>query len=505
MVDACSLRVRILLLRDMRCLLMIISLVLSLAVGASPENLELTDSVAISSGSMAFFEKTANESPTFSIPDSLSIVQEDYSQYKPFKEISFMGAPLIISGFIVKSQKKEFRAIRNNFEPHFEKHLDDYLQYTPLAATYIMKAFGVKGRSKWRRLVVSNVFSAAIMAGMVNVIKYSTKEIRPDGSSADAFPSGHTATAFMAATILHKEYGMTRSPWYSVGGYAIASATGLMRVLNNRHWISDVLVGAGVGIFSVDFGYMFADLIFKDKYLEKGLNHKVNMSLRSNPSFCGIGISAGFLRQSVHLPYDPNFKKSPTLSLGTATSSYAEGAYFINPYVGFGGQIKATTLPVKVIDGYFDLPELDKTIGLRADNMSAISLDAGVYVQYPFCDAFSVGAKFLGGRQHTADLKMEIDFSNEDRRLLEEMGITDFTYLNIPSSESFKFATGVSASYCYKNNMTMRLSVDYDWSRSRHKISIPIDDGEGFEMVSSATRKIDLGILSLGCAIVMSF
>ena len=38
------------------------------------------------------------------------------------------------------------------------------------------------------------------------------------------------------------------SPWYAVGGYAVATFTGVMRVLNNRHWISDVLSGAGIGI-----------------------------------------------------------------------------------------------------------------------------------------------------------------------------------------------------------------------------------------------------------------
>ena len=75
------------------------------------------------------------------------------------------------------------------------------------------------------------------MAGLVNGIKYTASEMRPDGSTRNSWPSGHTATAFMAATILHKEYGLTRSPWYSVGAYTLATATGVMRVLNNRHWM----------------------------------------------------------------------------------------------------------------------------------------------------------------------------------------------------------------------------------------------------------------------------
>ena len=47
----------------------------------------------------------------------------------------------------------------------------------------------------------------ALMATAVNSLKYSCKVMRPDGSTRNSFPSGHTATAFMAATMLHKEYG----------------------------------------------------------------------------------------------------------------------------------------------------------------------------------------------------------------------------------------------------------------------------------------------------------
>ena len=68
----------------------------------------------------------------------------------------------------------------------------------------------------------------------------------------------------MAATMLHKEYG-PRSPWYSIAGYSMATVTGVSRMLNNKHWFSDVLVGAGIGILSVELGYLFADLIFKER------------------------------------------------------------------------------------------------------------------------------------------------------------------------------------------------------------------------------------------------
>lgn len=173
-----------------------------------------------------------------------------------------MGLPFILAGIVVKEQNTHFRTLRNRFEPAFHKRYDDYTQYVPLAATWGLKAAGVQGRSSWGELAVSNAFSAVLMAGMVNGLKYTVREWRPDHSTRNSFPSGHTATAFLCTTILHKEYGM-KSPWYSIGGYTLAGLTGVTRQLNNRHWIGDVLVGAGIGILSADLGYFLSDLIFK--------------------------------------------------------------------------------------------------------------------------------------------------------------------------------------------------------------------------------------------------
>jgi hypothetical protein len=66
--------------------------------------------------------------------------------------------------------------------------------------------------------------------------------------------------------MLHKEYE-GRSPWFSIGGYTLATLTGVSRVLNNRHWLTDVLAGAAIGIGSVHLGYFITDKIFKDKQL----------------------------------------------------------------------------------------------------------------------------------------------------------------------------------------------------------------------------------------------
>ena len=93
--------------------------------------------------------------------------------------------------------------------PLYKKHheYDDYLQYAPVALTVGLKAAGYESRSSWGRMLTSDALSVAVMTAGVNGIKYSIKRMRPDGSRRNSFPSGHTATAFMSAAMLHKEYG----------------------------------------------------------------------------------------------------------------------------------------------------------------------------------------------------------------------------------------------------------------------------------------------------------
>ena len=168
--------------------------------------------------------------------------------YRFLDDVTFVGVPLFVAGIIIKSEKVKFRQnYEDEFHPNtrlitnFKSSIDNYTQYFGPAAVVGLKLAGLEGRSDWPRLLTSTAISYGIMAALVNTIKYTAKEMRPDGTSRNSWPSGHTATSFVGATLLHKEYGLTRSPWFSVAGYSIATATGVMRILNNRHWISDVL------------------------------------------------------------------------------------------------------------------------------------------------------------------------------------------------------------------------------------------------------------------------
>src|SRR5690606_18054357 len=79
-------------------------------------------------------------------------------------------------------------------------------------------------------------------------------EERPDGSNNLSFPSGHTATAFSSAQFLFREYKDTNF-WLSISGYSFALFTGVYRTLNDKHWVNDVVAGAGFGILSTELAY----------------------------------------------------------------------------------------------------------------------------------------------------------------------------------------------------------------------------------------------------------
>ena len=104
----------------------------------------------------------------------------------------------------MQSYDADFRRLRNGYAPSFHHDFDDYLQYAPAAVMVGMKAAGVRSRSSWGRMFTSDAFSVGLMAIAVNSLKYSCRVMRPDGSSRNSFPSGHTATAFMTATMSHK-------------------------------------------------------------------------------------------------------------------------------------------------------------------------------------------------------------------------------------------------------------------------------------------------------------
>lgn len=128
---------------------------------------------------------------------------------------------------------------------------DDYLQYLPVAANVGLGFVGAKPRHSFRERVVATATAYAAMGIMVNTTKYAINEKRPDSGALNSFPSGHTATAFMGAELVREEYGTG----YGIGAYTLAAGIAFMRLYNDRHWLNDIIAGAGVGILSARIGY----------------------------------------------------------------------------------------------------------------------------------------------------------------------------------------------------------------------------------------------------------
>ena len=141
----------------------------------------------------------------------------------------------------------------DNMNPNGNRtKVDEYIQYIPLV-THLTLGFipGTRPKHNFRDRFLASATAHALMAGVTNAVKYTVREKRPNSTKANSFFSGHTATAFTGAELMRIEYG-----WgYGLAAYAVAATTGFLRVYNKRHWVGDVMTGAGVGILCADAGY----------------------------------------------------------------------------------------------------------------------------------------------------------------------------------------------------------------------------------------------------------
>ena len=134
--------------------------------------------------------------------------------------------------------------------------VDDYVQFAPAVAAYTMKFCKVESAHNLLDMTVLYGLSNILAGGIVRGTKAIAGRERPNNySNKHSFPSGHTQTAFVAAEFLHQEY-KDQSIWISVGGYSVATFVGIARIYKNKHWVSDVVAGAGIGILSTKAVYL---------------------------------------------------------------------------------------------------------------------------------------------------------------------------------------------------------------------------------------------------------
>lgn len=364
---------------------------------------------------------------------------------------ALIGSGLVVGGGLLMWHDYDFRQLRNETIPTFRYHYDDYLQYSPVAIMLGLKAFGLESRSSWGRMLTADAFSVATAAIIVNSIKYTKIRYRPDGSNKKTFPSGHTATAFLCAALLNKEYGLTVSPWIGIGGYALATITAVSRTLNNKHWVSDLLAGAGIGILSVELGYYITELIFKDRGLLRPSREFLPVSIAEKPSF--ISFAAGYNL----LPYDK--PEHLTLAKSSARAS-VEGAWFINKSIGIGGQLSAGGSANIIKNSHIPvyLPANLSFIDSKAVN--DISMQAGVYLSYALTNRLMLGGKLLGGiavKQYNTQ-SAAIDY------------VTSIVINNL-SKPSFTATSGISLMFVADSNFGIKLFADISYLTHDYQIT----------------------------------
>lgn len=367
--------------------------------------------------------------------------------------MTHIAVPLIAIGSIASIKDQGFNNMRNSYIPRFRSHYDDYLQYSPGVLMLGLKAAGVEGRSSWGRMLTSDAIAVGIMAITVNSLKQAVHKERPDRSNSHSFPSGHTATAFMLATMLHKEYGQTRSPFYSIAGYSLATATALSRQLNNKHWFSDVLTGAGIGILSTELGYYLADLIFKDKGLIRQPRRGIPQSDRY--SFFGLQMGYGVGEREVHLPEGIEIEGK-----GGVMSSLT-GGWFFTPRWGITGKFSLTQVTAQLEAPKFfqKHPELESSIqGIDTRAMTYANLTAGIMYDYQILQGLHVGGSIMPGIGWTESYRINVQYKGEE-------STTPLIHCQTHPMANLDFSAYLMHSM--DNNLGFKLFVNYNMGKGR--------------------------------------
>jgi len=254
-------------------------------------------------------EVVMNDSVTVTLTDSVPAVLSETTQTSAivgdtvqpqkklfdFKQLILPGALIAVGSFGVCNGA--FHELNNSVRDgmadlrgdHYFR-ADDYIQYLPVAAYLGLGAVGVKCKNSFKERFAAGTTAYLAMGILVNGIKYTVREKRPDSEARNSFPSGHTATVFMGAELIRQEYGLG----LSIGAYAVATGVAFLRLYNDRHWLNDVIAGAGIGILSARIGYWMLPLYRKWFHWDKRRMVAMMPSYNYADKSVGIGLVACF-------------------------------------------------------------------------------------------------------------------------------------------------------------------------------------------------------------------
>ena len=195
----------------------------------------------------------------------------------------------------------------------------------------------VSARINLKQSIAGAGVSLLINASVTELLKHTIKERRPDGSDNGSFPSRHSSYAFTLASIASHEL-CRFSPFWTIAAQTAANAVGMQRVYASRHYPSDVLAGAAIGIASTELGYGIARWIYPDRGPRPVLSPLDNMpglsaSTSALLSFSsrGDGFSTGCgIESALHI----NLPASDYFGFGASFRMRSQSIYYNGEYCG---------------------------------------------------------------------------------------------------------------------------------------------------------------------------
>jgi len=137
--------------------------------------------------------------------------------------------------------------------------LDICLKWAPLLSLFALDAFENKSKDKFEKHLIDAAAGIIILNATVYPLKNIVKRVRPN-SESKSFPSRHTATSFLGSEMLRQEL-RDKHPAWSYSGYVVVAGTAVMRLYRNKHWFSDVLTGAVIGVLSAKLTPLLIDKV----------------------------------------------------------------------------------------------------------------------------------------------------------------------------------------------------------------------------------------------------
>ena len=186
--------------------------------------------------------------------------------------------------------------IRSGVADTFRTHIDDYLHYVPIVTMYTADLFKVPAKNTVWNQTKFLIMSEALTSGIVWGLKIGLGIQRPNNGTYNAYPSGHTSQAFVQSQVLYNEFRET-APLLAASGFLFSISTGTLRILNNRHWVPDVLLGAGIGMLVTNIIYHYEPLKNWNPFHKKSLkSQRLELSFipRFSENFVGGNLRLRF-------------------------------------------------------------------------------------------------------------------------------------------------------------------------------------------------------------------